>query len=64
MKAKELAEILLQVPSADVLVDCGDITVADGRMNSLPYSIEPSGVALNNEANAWILTPVPPKEKK
>jgi hypothetical protein len=45
MKACQFAELLNNNPEAEVLI----------LFNSLPFPVEPNNVAMNNEANAWII---------
>lgn len=51
MKARELAELLLRAPDADVVM------MSALTRHSKPIPFEIVNISMNNEANAWIIFP-------
>ncbi len=52
MKARELAQFLLLNPEADV-------RLYSPLVGHAPYIIEPTDISMNNEANAYVIEPLP-----
>ena len=52
MKARELAQFLLLNPEADV-------RLASPLVGYAPYVMEMSDIAMNNEANCYVIEPTP-----
>jgi hypothetical protein len=56
MKARELAQFLLLNPEADV-------RLYSPLVGFSPYSMEPTDITMNNEANAYVIEPTPRFER-